>query len=79
MLKFSIHIFKAKYIQQYIHHFKLNLNILSKINVNMRGKSQFSRILGMALIFHGMVFDKNNTIFDLSVTNDFQLVENYDV
>ena len=45
----------------------------------MRGKSQFSRRLGMALIFHGMVFDKNNTIFDLSVTNDFQLVENYDV
>lgn len=31
----------------------------------------------MALIFQGMIFDKNNTILDLSVTYDFQLVENY--
>lgn len=37
----------------------------------MRGKIQFSRMLGMALIFQGMVFDKNNTILDLSVTYDF--------
>ena len=34
----------------------------------MRRKIQFSRMLGMALIFQGMVFDKNNTILDLSVT-----------
>lgn len=34
----------------------------------MRGKIQLSRMLGMALIFQGMVFDKNNAILDLSVT-----------
>lgn len=74
MLKFSIHIFKAKEASTVHSSFQIELEY------SQQNKCEYERkdsILGMALIFHGMVSDKNYTIFDLSVTYDFQLVENY--